>query len=200
MSDHDLQKRVLALDVHSRSFGYVVFEGPNSLLDWGARSFRPGVNAVKIPVGAKVGALLDDFTPSAVVVRKPDMRRNTNLLSTIEREARRREIPVRFVSRADLDRAFVGFESNKYEVALALGKQFPALASKLPPKRKCWQSEDYRMGIFDAAAIGVAYYARRRFARVDIEENVANEPTPKAPNESHQTRENPGHLDVPCNN
>jgi hypothetical protein len=55
----------------------------------------------------------------------------------------------------------VGFESNKYEVALALAKQFPALASRLPPKRKIWQSEDYRMGIFDAATVGVAYFTRR---------------------------------------
>jgi hypothetical protein len=54
MSDHSIQKRVLALDVHPRSFGYVVFEGPNRLLDWGVRSFRFGVNAVKRPVGAKV--------------------------------------------------------------------------------------------------------------------------------------------------
>jgi len=58
-------------------------------------------------------------------------------------------------------RAFVGFESNKYEVASALAQQFPALASRLPPRRKCWQSEDYRMGIFDAAAVGVAYFVRR---------------------------------------
>jgi hypothetical protein len=61
-----------------------------------------------------------------------------------------------------VNRAFVGFESNKYEVASALAKQFPALASRLPPKRKIWQSEDYRMGIFDAAALGVAYFVRYR--------------------------------------
>jgi hypothetical protein len=59
-----------------------------------------------------------------------------------------------------MDRAFVGFENNKFEVASALAKQFPALVSRLPPKRRCWQSEDYRIGIFDAAAIGVAYFAR----------------------------------------
>ena len=41
-------------------------------------------------------------------------------------------------------------------------QQFPALASRLPPRRKCWQSEDYRMGIFDAAAVGVAYFVRRK--------------------------------------
>jgi hypothetical protein len=40
-----------------------------------------------------------------------------------------------------------------------LAQRFPELAAKLPPKRKIWQSEDYRMSIFDAASLGVAYFA-----------------------------------------
>lgn len=67
MSDHGFQRRVLALDVHSQCFGYAVFEGPNVLLDWGVKGFRPGV---KSPLETKIGALLDDFSPSAVVVRE----------------------------------------------------------------------------------------------------------------------------------
>lgn len=65
-------------------------------------------------------------------------------------------------SRKDVNRAFVGFESNKYEVASVLARQFPDLAPRLPPKRKFYESEDYRIGIFDAAAVGVAYFTRRK--------------------------------------
>ena len=158
------QDRVMALDIRTRSFGFVMFEGPNRMLDWGIRSFRNGVNAVKIPAAEKLLGLLDVFTPSAIVIRKRETKRGTKkskMLTTIERQALRRKVPVRFKSRGDVNRAFVGFESNKYEVASALAKQFPALASRLPPKRKIWQSEDYRMGIFDAAAVGVAYFTRR---------------------------------------
>ena len=163
MTEPRSQKRVLALDVHPRSFGFVVFEGPNRLLDWGIKSFRPGVNAVKISAAKKLLVLLDEFTPSAIVIRKREVRRSTTktkMLTTIESQSRRRRIPVRFISRGDVNRAFVGFESNKYEVASALAKQFPALASRLPPKRKIWQIENYRMGIFDAAAVGVAYFKK----------------------------------------
>jgi hypothetical protein len=174
MTDQSSGKRVLALDVHPQSFGFVVIEGPNRMLDWGIRSFRQGVNTVKVPAARKLLALIDEFTPSAVVIRKPDRRRNTKMLKTIESQARTRKIPVRFISRRDVNRAFVGFESNKYEVASALAKQFPALASRLPPKRKCWQSEDYRMGIFDAAAVGVAYFTRRT-KRVPI--TLSEDPT-----------------------
>jgi hypothetical protein len=164
MTDQSNEKRVLALDVHPQSLGFVVFEGPNQILSWGIRSFRPGVNVVKTPAREKLLTVLDKFTPSAVVIRERGTARNTKkakILTTIERQARSQRIPVRFISRGDVNRAFVGFESNKYEVALALSKQFPALAPRLPPKRKIWQSEDYRMGIFDAAAVGVAYFTRR---------------------------------------
>ncbi len=161
MTDQGNEKRVIALNVHPRSFGFVVFEGPNTMLDWGVRSFRTGANAVKIPAATKFLALLDEFRPSAVVVRDRVAGRNakkTKMFMMIERQARSRRIPVRCISRRDVNRAFVGFESNKYEVASALARQFPDLALRLPPKRKCWQSEDYRMGIFDAAALGVAYF------------------------------------------
>jgi hypothetical protein len=170
VTDQSSDKRVLAFDVHPRSFGFVVFEGPNCMLDWGIKSFRPGVNVVKIPAAQKLLALLNDFTPSAIVIREREAKGRTKkskMLVTIERLARNRRIPVKFISRGDVNRAFVGFESNKYEVASALAKQFPALSSRLPPKRKCWQSEDYRMGIFDAAAVGVAYFTRRRSARLE---------------------------------
>src|SRR6266853_3466127 len=168
MTDQSGERRVLALDVHPRSFGFVVFEGPNRMLDWGVRSFRTGVNAVKISAAQKFLALLDEFRPSAVVVRERLTRRtagHTKMLATSESQARSRRIPARYLSRRDVNRAFVGFESNKYEVASALAQQFPALASRLPPRRKCWQSEDYRMGIFDAAAVGVAYFSRGRPGR-----------------------------------
>jgi hypothetical protein len=159
MTDQSNEKRVLALDVHPRSFGFVVFEGPNRMIDWGVRSFRAGVNAVKIPASTKFLALLDEFRPSAVVIGDR-LTGRTRMLATIERQARSRRIPVRRISRREVNRAFVGFERNKYEVASALTQQFPDLASRLPPRRNCWQSEDYRMGIFDAAALGVAYFVR----------------------------------------
>ncbi len=157
------ERRVIALDVRSRNFGFVVFEGPNEILDWGIRSFRSGGNAVKTPAASKLLSLLDEFSPSAGRAEK-----KPQLLSIIERQVRNRRIPLRLVTPQDVNRAFIGFESNKYEVASVLARQFPTLASKLPPKRKCWQSEDYRMGIFDAAAVGVAYFVRRKVGSVNL--------------------------------
>ena len=177
MTDQSNEKRLLALDVHPRSFGFVAFEGPNRIVDWGVRSFRAGVNAVKIPAATKFLALLHEFRPSAVIIGERLTRKTakqTKMLATIKRQASSRRIPVRCISRRAVNRAFVGFESNKYEVASALARQFPDLALRLPPKRKCWQSEDYRMGIFDAAALGVAYFVRNeKRLRAALVENCA---------------------------
>jgi hypothetical protein len=59
-------------------------------------------------------------------------------------------------------KAFAGAGKNKHEVASVLAQQFSILMSKLPRRHKCWQTEDYRMSIFDAAAAGVAYFTRRK--------------------------------------
>src|SRR5213596_3920506 len=75
-------KRVLALDVRPRSFGYAVFEGPTLLLDWGVQSFRHGRNAVRIPLGTKIAALLEDFQPAVVVAKEPPSRKKVNRART----------------------------------------------------------------------------------------------------------------------
>lgn len=163
MTGHRNVKRMIAIDVRSRNFSFVVFESPNRMLDWGIKSFRRGVNAVKVPADEKLLALLDEFRPSVIVAKKTSSLASQNGVKTfavVERRARSRKIPVRVVSPQDIRRALV--HGTKYEIARALVRQFPTLASKLPPKRKCWQSEHYRMGIFDAAAAGVAYCIRRR--------------------------------------
>ena len=43
-------------------------------------------------------------------------------------------------------------------MAEMLAQKYPVeLAAKLPPKRRAWESEDYRMDIFDAMALAVAF-------------------------------------------
>jgi hypothetical protein len=151
------QKRVLALDVRPSHFGYVVFEGPEELLDWGVRGFRDGVNAVRVPAPKKLAALLDEFAPGAIVLKD---RKKSKIAHALRRQARARRIGVKFVTLRAVKQSFAGHAKNKYEIASTLATHFPDLAWRLPPKRKIWQSEDYRMNIFDAAALGAAYFAR----------------------------------------
>ena len=164
---HPNEKRILAIDLRSRSFGFAVFEGPTRLLDWGVRSFRQGINAVKIPASLKFAGLMDEFSPSTIVVRKGSVesRKKAGMRQALVTQAEKHRIPVRLLSRRVVKNAFVGSNRNKYAIAVALAKQLPELVPKLPSVRKIWKSEDYRMSIFDAAALGVAYFSHRRTPR-----------------------------------
>jgi len=159
---HPNENRILAIDLRSRSFGFVVFEGPTRLIDWGVKSFRQGVNAVKIPASLKLAGLMDEFCPSAVVIQKElvDSRKRAGMRNAFLKEAEKRRIAIRPVSRRTVSAAFPRCNRNKYTIAAALVKQLPELAARLPGTRKIWKSEDYRMSIFDAAALGVAYSVR----------------------------------------
>jgi hypothetical protein len=157
------QKRIIALDVRSRSYGYVVLEGPKQLLDWGVRSFRKGVNTVRVPAAEKLGVLFDEFAPTVIVLNKRishRTRRHAGLVGSIVRQADQRGIPARFFSHSGVRNAFAGHDRNRHEVASLLASEFPELAARLPRKRRCQDNEDYRMSMFDAAALGVAYFSR----------------------------------------
>src|SRR5258708_34865793 len=63
--------RVLTLEVHPLSYGFTVFDVPDHLIDWGVRSFRRGVNAVKVPMSKKLALLINDYQPSIILVVRP---------------------------------------------------------------------------------------------------------------------------------
>ena len=155
------EQRVLAVDIRPRSFAFVVFEGSKEILDWGARSFRRGVNAVRVPLRPKMAVLIDQYVPEVIVLKYPRTRRANRILQSIRLCARERNCVVRVVSQKAVETVPA---SNKHQIATVIAEQFPDLVSVLPPKRKSWQSEDYRMSIFDAAAVGIAFFTRGRRA------------------------------------
>ena len=156
------RKRIVAFDVRPRKFGFVVFEGANELLDFGTKGFPKGSRG-RVPPRQKLADIFTDFDPKAVVLNDRVLHwseRKSRIKDALEKEASKRRVPIRFVSTGVVRKAFVGRDRNKQEIASALADQFYALAARLPPRRRPWQSEHHRTSIFDAAALGVAYFAR----------------------------------------
>jgi hypothetical protein len=153
-------KRILALDIHPLSFGFVVVEEHDRLLDWGVRSFRHGVNAVKIPMSRKLAWLLDEYKPGVLLVKKPTngISRRMKMIATL---ATANHIQLRTISRESIKRAFPQPTQNKHQMAQAVADHFPSLSSYVPPKRKPWKGEHYRTSVFEAAALGLTYFAPR---------------------------------------
>src|SRR5258708_22456161 len=152
---------VLAIDPSTRGFGFAVLEGPNRLIDWGVKETKKEKNARTLKL---IDDLIDVYLPSVIVVEdyagkgSRRCRRIERLINDISRLASKRQIKVRSFSRAKVKQAFSeSGASNKQEIAIAIANRFPELAPRLPRFRKPWMSEDYRMSIFDAVALGLTF-------------------------------------------
>jgi hypothetical protein len=159
--------RILAISLRSGRFGFAVFEGPDRLLDWGM-VFYPLNNGVqRASANKRVASLLTLFTPSLVVAGRTRLLNVGNgsgvrpILRSIRREASARMIPVRLMKSAEMRAVFRPLRAtSKHEIASGLTEVFPELLCKLPPKRKIWETEHFRMVLFDAVALGFAYWQR----------------------------------------
>ena len=115
-----------------------------------------------MPLVPKIAELFDQYLPDVVVLKRPKTEKLQVIVSEIRRYTNTQKSLVRVLSGKMLASVFVGSNDNKYQIASRIAEQFPELLSILPPKRRIWQSEDYRIGIFDAAAVGIAYLAREK--------------------------------------
>lgn len=154
--------RVMTLDIRSRRFGYVIFDGPHTLLDYGIRTHADGEHSV---LERRLNSLQSMFAPSTILVRKtlersqsktPTIRPAFNIVKSF---ARRTVVAVRLIDGSKIRRFFTRKAgTNKHDVARMVADRFPELSWRLPAKRKPWQSEPARMPLFDAASLGVFYF------------------------------------------
>lgn len=156
--------RVLSIDLMSNTIGYAVFEGPRKLADWGLKGGRRSEPGLLLK---KLDELLKLYRPQTLVIEDVVLSktrrsgRTLTLLSQIRAHATSNGIAVTPVAWANVRGHFVRHGGyTKYEIARLVAAALPVLAFRLPPPRKPWKSEDSRMGIFDAAAFGLTYYAQ----------------------------------------
>src|SRR5207253_11496717 len=111
-------------------------------------------------VRKRLRLLIDLWRPVALILKNPPRvmqklnHRRKGLLERIETEARKHRIPVRILECNPVGSQ--GERLTKYEIAWRVAERFPVLTRELPPKRRAWESEHYRMSIFAAAALAMA--------------------------------------------
>jgi hypothetical protein len=157
--------KILAIDLRHRRFGYAVFEGHRVLLDSGLRFYR-AVGEVEAAMATKrLAALLKSFSPSAIVIKRERWDRaqtSLHIRSLVEvmiQGASANSVPICLIAHEDVKKTFrnLGCETRD-QTAAALARIFPELVWRVPPKRRAWQSEHPRMAMFDAIALGLAYW------------------------------------------
>lgn len=154
---------VLAMYPNSRGVAFVVFEGTQSLVDWGLRVTRHKHEPYRYL--SAIGDLFVLYQPAMLLLenmaaagaRRSERIRNLN--AKIAERALSLHMTVRFYSREQVREAFAPFKAiTKEAIADAVGTQVPSLARLVPPHRKPWTSEHARMGVFDAAALALTFF------------------------------------------
>ena len=158
--------RILAVALSFGGFGFVVMEGQKTIIEFGRRVADGDKNAQSL---AKMKKLLNFYQPGVLVLQDVEAKgsrrypRIKTLNRQIKRMAEKHTIKVKLISKKQLRSLLLGNpKGTKQEMAEMLAAQFPdELASRLPPKRKPWKSEDTRMDIFDAMALAVVFRMKR---------------------------------------
>lgn len=158
------QSLVLAIYPTSRGYAFVLFEGAQVLFDWGVKDIRR--RNKNDETMRNIRALVERYRPDQIVIEdygEPGSRRSSRirrLYRMITHLAESQFIDVSRIRRESVLASFAAVGARrKYEVAQAIAEQFPEIAHRLPRFRKIWMSEDPRQSLFDAAAIGVTYFA-----------------------------------------
>jgi len=150
--------RILSIAPSTRGFGFAVLEGLDTLVDWGVKSVTGDKNHGSIK---KVQELIAHYEPEVMVLQDTSIKhsRRAARIRALSRKiialAATRKVSVALFSHEQIRRVFFADgQGTKHALAEILAKRFPEeLGSRLPPKRRPWKSEDYRMDIFDAVAL-----------------------------------------------
>lgn len=161
----------LAIEPCSEGVGFAVVEAGEALVDWGIKPVT-GENKTAQSFG-KIEALITHYNPNLIILQdmspKDSWReeRIHELQRAILKVTSIRGIEVAMVSRTQVNQLFFRRdEGTKHDRATFLAKRFPEeLGARLPPKRRLWTSETYRMHIFEAIALAVAGCTRKKLAR-----------------------------------
>ena len=150
--------RILGISPSTRGFGFALLEGLDTLVDWGVKSVTGDKNNGSIK---RVEGLIAHYQPDVLVLEDTSTKdsRRAIRIRALSRKiivlAARRKVSVALFSQEQVRRVFFADgQGTKHALAEILAKRFPEeLGSRLPPKRRPWMSEDYRMDIFEAAAL-----------------------------------------------
>ena len=158
------QVRILALAPTARGFGYCVMEN-NVMLECGHKEVWGNKNVKSL---SKIKKLMKQFLPDVLVLQDVNaegcrrVRRTKVLQRKIIKLATYEKCKVTLFSGKVLRVTLLGdIQGTKHEMAETLAKIFPVeLATKLPRKRRAYDSEDGRMDIFEAVALAVVFWMK----------------------------------------
>jgi hypothetical protein len=155
------ERVVLAIYPSTRGLGFVLLSGPEFLADWGTKEIRwKDKNFLAMH---RVKTLIERYQPEVIVLEDTKLdkyKRHTRIVKLhqlLVTYAEKKKILVRSIQRRKV-RAYFG-SGTKYATAEAVARFVPSLAPHMPRKRGTGDAENLTQSLFDAAALGLVYFA-----------------------------------------
>lgn len=157
-------KRVLAIHATTCGFAYCLFNGPGQLYDWGIKHVGRGDKNTESLLA--IEHFITRFDPYAIAIEdvtEPGSKRVSRvrtLYREIEKLADRASVETYAYPWQIVFSVFKeGQPKTRHDLAQMVAVILPSFARRLPPKRKIWLPQDPRQALFDAAALGITFYA-----------------------------------------
>ncbi|HEU5122579.1 MAG TPA: hypothetical protein VFW05_00790 [Verrucomicrobiae bacterium] len=146
--------------------GFAVVEN-GTLVDWGMKATKGDKNSAAV---AQMEKLIAQYRPSVFVmedVHGQDSLRSERIRSLAKRLcalAEQAKIKTAAMPRREIRKIFFADgRGSKDALAAMIGERFSEeLGRILPPKRKAWMNEHFRMPVFEAVASALAFESFRR--------------------------------------
>jgi len=153
---------VLAVQPNGHGMGWMTFANPQTPYRWGLVRAPRDKNATCM---RRFEELLVRFEPNTLILEAFENSTPTRsarvirLCRSMATLAADRGIEVAIYSHGQVLACFssVGAQS-RHDVAQAIARRFDVLKSRLPRRRRRWETWDHRMAIFTAAALIVAHF------------------------------------------
>jgi hypothetical protein len=153
----------LAIYLTAHGFAFTLFEGSLAPIDWGiVRRDGPEKNRECLKA---ISAFLQRYHPDVLVLQDTSWtgtqrpHRITALNAAMLKRAEEFGISACVFSRDQVRAAFSDVRPvTRHAIAQAIVRHIPAFEGFLPAPRKWWNSEDPRMGLFDAAALALTFF------------------------------------------
>jgi hypothetical protein len=158
---------VLAVYPMIRGFAFVLFASPSNPIDWGIRYIVVSSSKRNAASLSHIETIVVRYQPDAIVIEdytEVGSRRSARicrLYHSLTHAAQTKSIDVYRITKTEVQECFaVVGAKTKDEIAGAVARQFPEFEHRLPRKRQVWDPQQTGMGLFVAAALGVAFYRR----------------------------------------
>lgn len=142
--------RILALDLHPRSFGYAVME-TGRLIAWGVTKWKSGQFT---KAEAKLTTLHKLWQPECLIMRDNAPHDLRKRVLTLAKEVK---VQIFILRQSDIVKKFETTKRHsRFDIARKVASRFSQVSPRLPEKRKLGHEEPLALRMFNAIAAGIA--------------------------------------------